>query len=574
MEVEALADLARQGLRQRDLSELLSLLARHTAVLLAADYSIVNEVDDQANVRHRGSFGEIDPAPLGPLSRTGIGAAVLKAGKTLVLTQGNARGRSRLARSPTHSRQGAWALLAAPIPSHEGLRGVLHAAWRRPVRPGPEEVRLIETLAAFGGGMIDSLYGRDLAERRERAVQRQLALAAISEALDDASRDMQKALEVIVRETSRVLDATCAIRLLSEDGQHIQGGAVYDANPEFRAALAQAMTSVAVPLATSHYRAVVLEGKPSRWFDASGRRKAQTLPPPVRGALNKLPLFASLVAPIRAYGKVLGTIGLYKHDQARPFSDADERFLVDVGDRVGPVLENARLFEELSASRARLEALSQRLVAVHDQERRAIALELHDEISQSLTAARLLIEAARRLPARLRDERLEEAGRTLDEAIAQVRGLTLDLRPPMLDRFGLGPALAAYFERYRNRTGVRVDFQDALLPARPAADVEIAAYRILQEGLTNVARYAGVDQVRARLWARDGQLNVELVDAGAGFDPSVLRDGSSAGLTGMQERAEALGGQLLVESAPGQGTRLLARLPLRPLASRSTPTVR
>src|SRR6185437_8940826 len=135
-----------------------------------------------------------------------------------------------------------------------------------------------------------------------------------------------------------------------------------------------------------------------------------------------------------------------------------------------------------------------------------IALELHDEIGQGLTGARLLLQAARRLPARLRDERHEEACKTLDETVAQVRGLSLDLRPPLLDRFGLVAALEAYVERYSDRTGIAVTCRSNEMSARPSPHVDMAAYRIVQEGLTNIARYAGVTRAEVSLWSSQEHL--------------------------------------------------------------------
>ncbi|HLY63980.1 MAG TPA: sensor histidine kinase, partial [Chloroflexota bacterium] len=241
----------------------------------------------------------------------------------------------------------------------------------------------------------------------------------------------------------------------------------------------------------------------------------------------------------------------------------DLQFLQDIGDRAGLVLENARLFEQLRASQERSEKLSRHLVQLQERERRAIALELHDEVGPSLIAARLLITAARRLPARLRDERLDEASRALDQSVGQLRGLSLDLRPPMLERFGLTLALEGYLERYQSRTRMTVKFDTSGLDSRPPADVEIAAYRIVQEALTNVARHAGVAEAEVRLWCKDGRLQVEVCDGGAGFDPAAPRHQPSTGLSGLQERAELLGGHILIESAPGQGTRVAASLPLR-----------
>ena len=125
------------------------------------------------------------------------------------------------------------------------------------------------------------------------------------------------------------------------------------------------------------------------------------------------------------------------------------------------------------------------------------------------------------------------------------------------------PTLQWYLGRYTTQTRIQVSFEQTGLERRFPSSVETAAYRIIQEGLTNVARYAGVTAVSVRLWVTPDMLNVHIEDHGAGFDSqSVLRAHNSSGLTGMQERAALLGGQCRVESRPGQGTRVVAQFPL------------
>ncbi len=144
-----------------------------------------------------------------------------------------------------------------------------------------------------------------------------------------------------------------------------------------------------------------------------------------------------------------------------------------------------------------------------------------------------------------------------------MRELSLNLRPAMLDDLGLLPALLWYMERYTARTGIQVAFGHEGLGERLPPDVETAAYRIVQEALTNVARHAGVRTVMVRLRHDQGALSVQVEDSGIGFEPAtVLAERASSGLCGMRERAELLGGRLTVESTPGAGTRLWAHLPL------------
>ena len=219
--------------------------------------------------------------------------------------------------------------------------------------------------------------------------------------------------------------------------------------------------------------------------------------------------------------------------------------------------------EQLRAGRERLQVLSKRLIEVQEAERRHFARELHDEIGQTLTGLKLLLEMSARSPVEHLREKLDDACALVNDLMARVRELSLDLRPAMLDDLGLLPALLWHFERYTTQTDVRVDFKHVGLERRLAPEVETAAYRIVQEALTNVARHAGVQDVVVRLRIDRGMLEMRIEDHGAGFDAQAAQAaGRSTGLLGMHERAWLAGGHLAVESTPGTGTRLTASLPL------------
>lgn len=235
------------------------------------------------------------------------------------------------------------------------------------------------------------------------------------------------------------------------------------------------------------------------------------------------------------------------------------------------ITERKAAEERLRQYAERLEALSRRLVEVQEDERRSLARELHDEIGQLLTSLRFAIDG---MAPSLRDTgvgQLDQARALIDEALRRVRELSFDLRPALLDHLGLIPALSRMIERYTTSTGVRVDLQYTGIEGRLAPQVETAAYRIVQEALTNTARYAGVYEASVRLWVEGGTLHLQVEDRGAGFDAAeVLASGRSNGLPGMQERLLLLGGRLHVESTPGSGTHLLAELPLVGGTARST----
>jgi signal transduction histidine kinase len=210
---------------------------------------------------------------------------------------------------------------------------------------------------------------------------------------------------------------------------------------------------------------------------------------------------------------------------------------------------------------------------VQEAERRHLARELHDEVGQSLTALQLALKAGADQPPGRRAEGLARAQRLVAELTGQVRDLSQALRPTMLDDLGLLPALLWHFGRYTAQTGVRVAFEHHGLGGRFPPAVETAAYRIVQEALTNVARHAGVAEASVAVWHDGARLRLRVEDRGAGFDPEAVRArGAGSGLSGMRERAALLGGRLVVKSTLEAGTCLTTELPLKTSAGERSDT--
>jgi PAS domain S-box-containing protein len=228
------------------------------------------------------------------------------------------------------------------------------------------------------------------------------------------------------------------------------------------------------------------------------------------------------------------------------------------------ITERVHAEEELRLYSERLRALSRQLMRAQEAERRRLARELHDELGQVLTAVSLNLQAAKADAAPAALPRLEEAAQTVQLAIGQVRDLSLDLRPPMLDLLGLESALRWYAERQGVRAGFSVRLAGGL-EGRLPPDVETALFRVAQEALTNVARHALARRVEVEVRRHDGRVRMLLRDDGVGFDPDSTRvradRGGSFGLLGMQERVQLLGGRLDLTSAPGQGTSLCVEVP-------------
>jgi PAS domain S-box-containing protein len=219
---------------------------------------------------------------------------------------------------------------------------------------------------------------------------------------------------------------------------------------------------------------------------------------------------------------------------------------------------------ERNRTRDALRTFSRRLVEVQEAERRHVARELHDEVGQILTGLTLLLEIGPRLHADALTTTLSEAHKLAQDLLGRVRTLSLDLRPPALDDLGLLPALLWHFDRYSAMTGVKVAFQQRGLDGRRfTPEIETAAYRIVQEALTNVARHSLGHEAAVQLTVNEEALLLEIADDGRGFDPDAAFDArSSSGLLGMRERARLLNGQLTVHSAKSAGTRVIATLPL------------
>ncbi len=212
---------------------------------------------------------------------------------------------------------------------------------------------------------------------------------------------------------------------------------------------------------------------------------------------------------------------------------------------------------------ARLQALSNRLLRVQEDERRAIAGELHDQVGQLLTGLRFQLESARTSPAAL-----TEALTVTDDLLRTVRELTLQLRPRMLDDLGLRPALEWHVSRFRSQTSIAVELDLALPDERLSSVLETTVYRIVQEALTNIARHSGSPSAVVTVAADDRALQVEISDRGRGFDTTAaLAKHTSIGLAGLAERIKLAGGTLELFSQAGQGTRIHAEFPLNTAAS-------
>ncbi|HEX6904432.1 MAG TPA: sensor histidine kinase [Thermoanaerobaculia bacterium] len=243
--------------------------------------------------------------------------------------------------------------------------------------------------------------------------------------------------------------------------------------------------------------------------------------------------------------------------------------MVEIVGRVRRITsENERLFQRLIEGERRFRGLAKAVWKVQEDERRRLARELHDGLGQTLTALTNQLERLQRkagddgeLAAGLADA-VETARATLNE----IREMSRLLRPPVLDDLGLPAALSWLTRTLEQRTGLRAELALEGLHQRLDTDLETLVFRLVQEGLTNVLRHAGVDRAEVGVSRIGTLLELRVADAGRGFDPRAVLDGgeaaTGAGLRGMRDRLELFGGRLEVVSSPGRGTLLSAEVPL------------
>jgi signal transduction histidine kinase len=257
--------------------------------------------------------------------------------------------------------------------------------------------------------------------------------------------------------------------------------------------------------------------------------------------------------PLIARDRVIGVLEI--HDKEGPdarFSDDDLRLAETFAARAAVAVE---LSQRVARDAVR------RVVEAQETERTRLARELHDETGQALTSILLglkpLEEALADQPARdaLADLREHVVG-----ALQDVRRLAVELRPAVLDDFGLVPALERLIDSFAEQTDTRVDFRSALGETRLPSEVETTLYRVVQESLTNIVKHAGARNVSVSLAHRGSAVAAVIEDDGAGFDQRTVRE-EGIGLLGMRERLALLDGRLEIESRPGAGTTIVAEVP-------------
>jgi PAS domain S-box-containing protein len=315
-----------------------------------------------------------------------------------------------------------------------------------------------------------------------------------------------------------------------------------------------------------------LEFLNKRWLDYTGLSLKEGIEEPTRTVHPD-----DLSRALEKWLVVKATSEVYEDELRLQRADGEYRwFLV----RVAPLLDEQgnivkwfgasvdiedrrRAEKNLEEAHRQLKLLSRRRVKVQEEERRHLARELHDEIGQALTAAKINLQAALEEPDHAKAKRIHETTAILERLLGQVRQISLNLRPSTLDDLGLVPALRSLLDEQGRLASVAVRFSAKNMPENLDPEIQTTCFRIAQEAITNAVRHARSTQIRFDLSHENGNLRLQIRDNGTGFDAeSAQAQTIGLGLVGMKERAALVGGRTRIMASRGKGATVDVTLPL------------
>jgi two-component system, NarL family, sensor histidine kinase DevS len=400
-------------------------------------------------------------------------------------------------------------------------------------------------LAEWAAIAIDNARLYEAAEGRrqslERAVGRLEAMTEIARAIGGET-DLARVRDTVVKRGRALVSAKWVAMLQPEGGELVITATAGELNIKRR--------GLRTPLEGSLAGSVLQSMGSARFADLAERKAT-------RGDVW-IDAQTALMVPLIFRGSGIGVlVAADKLEEEARFSPDDERLLTGFAASAATALATARSVKE--------ERLHHTVVAA-ERERGRWARELHDDTLQGLGAVRVSLASALQTgsPDAISGAAREAAAR-IGEEIEKLRGLIAELRPAALDELGLAAAIDGLLERLETTQGIEVDKDVSLELERGAgsgrldAEVESTVYRLIQEGLSNVAKHSRAERVSLTLTTSEGHIDIVLIDDGVGFDPDAESDGF--GLVGMRERVAMVGGSLTVRSAPGSGTALRASVP-------------
>jgi signal transduction histidine kinase len=398
-----------------------------------------------------------------------------------------------------------------------------------------EDEEIVTLLAGHAAIAIENARLYEASTRWSRQLQ---SLNEVGNALATET-DIEKLLDLIVRRLRELLDARVVALALPSGSDELRFAAVAGADELLGTTISRSESK----------SGAVLERRRSERIDS-----VLDDPEVHQEVSRQLSARTGMWVPLIAREQAIGVLEIHDKEGPEPRFDHDDFRLAET------FAARAAVAVELSQRVAR-DAV-RRVVQAQELERQGLARELHDETGQALTSILLglkpLEEALADHPARAALAELRELVVT---ALQDVRRLAVELRPAVLDDFGLGPALERLTDSFAEQRDIRVDFHSALGETRLPNEVETTLYRVVQESLTNIVKHASARNVSVSVARREFSVAAVIEDDGAGFDPRAVRT-DGVGLLGMRERLALVDGRLEIESRPGAGTTIVAEVPL------------
>ncbi len=288
------------------------------------------------------------------------------------------------------------------------------------------------------------------------------------------------------------------------------------------------------------------------------------------------------IVPLISFEKLVGVLFLYTNTHPSWYQHSQE-VLLSIGGLIANTIERKQIDEELDAHRNRLEEivssrtqdlvqskeqyrrLNSQIQTVREEEKSRLSREVHDQLGQALTALKMdTIHIDKKLSANQTDlkKQVKSMTRTIDETIKSVQHIATELRPPVLDAFGLCEALSWQAKEYEKRHGIKFNLNCLQDHVEIDKNLQTALFRIFQEAVTNILRHANASQVQVRMSHEQNTLIFSIGDNGVGITEKDIENPESLGLIGIKERVYPWSGQVNFESSPGKGTLLIISLPL------------
>ena len=433
--------------------------------------------------------------------------------------------------------------LAMPLRSKGKVNGLLVVGNPKPCPALRREVKLVTTICnAIGVVVENARLCQDIA--RQLQIER-----CVCEVVEEITSELE--LDRVIPKVMQIAE-----RLVGADGGVV---ALWDEERNvitypYLHNLPQALAEVTVSEGEGLSGEVMNTGRPI--VIDNYQTYAKAVPAFVQAGLTSV-----VAVPIVSGVRTFGALSLFSINETKKFSDRDVTILTAIGRQAGIAIENAYLYENMRF-------YARRITHAQENERQRIARELHDDTIQSLIVVSRRLETLAASDERLPEaitQGIKELRELTGGVIQRVRRFSQDLRPSILDDLGLLPALEELTTDLNRQAGLQAEFQVLGTKRRLSSEVELTLFRIAQEALNNVRKHAQATRVVLTVEFINGAVQMTVQDDGKGFIPPKLTEHLVAvgklGLLGMYERARLIGGMLTVESAPGQGTRVIVKVP-------------